>query len=99
MVQMHEQNIAGFHLRKFSTLLILFKKSLPTAYPAATVLEITPKDPTIYEYLDNEIVLDTNVLQSVATDLHKRSGVINREVIGSYFRSFLQPVIAMAHSE
>ncbi|KAL3994463.1 hypothetical protein ACH3XW_21830 [Acanthocheilonema viteae] len=45
-------------------------------------IEMTKKDPSLFEKMDDEIVLDTNLLQSLATDLVTESDKVNKDVIG-----------------
>ncbi|VDK53711.1 unnamed protein product, partial [Gongylonema pulchrum] len=40
------------------------------------------KDKGVFEQMDDDIVLDTNLLQSIATDLTKGSSTVNKDVIG-----------------
>lgn len=49
-------------------------------------LEMTKKDQSLFEKMDDEIVLDTNLLQSLATDLVTESNKVNKDIIGrTYF--------------
>lgn len=48
-------------------------------------IEMTKKDRSLYEKMDDEIVLDTNLLQSLATDLITESNKVNKDVIGQIF--------------
>lgn len=43
------------------------------------------KDDKVYEQLDEKIILDTNAMQSIATDLVAGSKEVNVNVIGKYF--------------
>ncbi|VIO93697.1 Uncharacterized protein BM_BM10393 [Brugia malayi] len=45
-------------------------------------IEMTKKDQSLYEKMDDEIVLDTNLLQSLATDLITESKKVNKDVLG-----------------
>uniref|UniRef100_A0A1I8EE35 DUF7774 domain-containing protein n=1 Tax=Wuchereria bancrofti TaxID=6293 RepID=A0A1I8EE35_WUCBA len=45
-------------------------------------IEMTKKDQSLYEKMDDEIVLDTNLLQSLATDLVIESNKVNKDVLG-----------------
>ncbi|CAG9537176.1 unnamed protein product [Cercopithifilaria johnstoni] len=45
-------------------------------------IEMTKKDQLLYEKMDDEIVLDTNLLQSLATDLVTESSKVNKDIIG-----------------
>ncbi|VDK65384.1 unnamed protein product [Onchocerca ochengi] len=45
-------------------------------------IEMMKKDQLLYEKMDDDIVLDTNVLQSLATDLTTQSNKVNKDVIG-----------------
>ncbi|KAM3719387.1 Endonuclease MutS2 [Dirofilaria immitis] len=45
-------------------------------------IEMAKKDQLLYEKMDDDIVLDTNVLQSLATDLTAESNKVNKDVIG-----------------
>uniref|UniRef100_A0A0R3RZ46 Uncharacterized protein n=1 Tax=Elaeophora elaphi TaxID=1147741 RepID=A0A0R3RZ46_9BILA len=62
-------------------------------YPQSTLninlllkpIEMTKKDQSLFEKMDDEIVLDTNLLQSLATDLVTESNKVNKDVIGQVF--------------
>uniref|UniRef100_A0A915PNY6 DUF7774 domain-containing protein n=1 Tax=Setaria digitata TaxID=48799 RepID=A0A915PNY6_9BILA len=45
-------------------------------------IEITKKDQLLYEKMDDHIILDTNLLQSLATDLTMKSNKVNKDIIG-----------------
>ncbi|VDP14532.1 unnamed protein product [Onchocerca flexuosa] len=45
-------------------------------------IEMMKKDQLLYEKMEDDIVLDTNVLQSLATDLTTQSNKVNKDVIG-----------------
>ncbi|VDM98392.1 unnamed protein product [Thelazia callipaeda] len=51
--------------------------------------EITKKDKSLYEKMDNEIVLDTNLLQSLATDLIKGSQSVNKYILGTKANKYI----------
>lgn len=46
---------------------------------------MTKEDQSLFEKMDDEIVLDTNLLQSLATDLLAESDKVNKDVIGQIF--------------